>query len=420
LHYRELARLIKKRLADACAECDFSLASLQFQLRTDPRFVHSGRSGCWSLAEWPGVRSATVVELMKEFFHRQQRAATSRQVYDYVRQLRPDDVAPSSVTSYLHSPTDGFVRVSEKEYGLAEWGGRTIKPRQRPVISEQELYSAVKAAFSDGQVFDSLGKLVRAVQQRTGLSSSALYRKLRESPWLKRSREAKQRGYCLELSEFRLSQHAPRTSIRRTVQNCVREYLNEKDGGPVELSVLAAWAISQTRCKKYTFYRYLSGMPGLRKHTASGRVYCSLTQKDAAPESLARQVQEIPLASAREEAERGVRLLDSENVGLGLFQLGRLFEASLRSLLTKYAERGAADVSPDALARLGTMADCALQLGLGEKHTLDFLRQVRNEQAHQGRASAEQRQRLLTQAPYIAGLFLNYIALFTGKEEQIR
>ena len=188
----------------------------------------------------------------------------------------------------------------------------------------------------------------------------------------------------------------------------------------MELRVLAAWAISQTRCKKYTFYRYLSGMPGLRKHTASGRVYCSLTQKDATHESLARQVQEIPLASAREEAERGVRLLDSENVDLGLFQLGRLFEASLRSLLTKYTERSAADVSADALARLGTMIDCALRLGLGEKHTLDFLRQVRNEQAHPGRASAERRQRLLTQAPYIAGLFLNHIALFTGKEEQIR
>ncbi len=72
------------------------------------------------------------------------------------------------------------------------------------------------------------------------------------------------------------------------------------------------------------------------------------------------------------------------------------------------------------LSKLAFMIDCIERNSIiAEKHILTFLRQVRNERAHGVIPSFEERQALMKQAPYLAGLFIHHTVFLNEKRMEL-
>jgi len=77
---------------------------------------------------------------MKEWFYLTKQKATADLVFDYVYSKRPD-VSKRSIDIYLTTNSE-FVRISQSEYELAEWGGKPYKSGRK--IGKQPSYKNTK------------------------------------------------------------------------------------------------------------------------------------------------------------------------------------------------------------------------------------------------------------------------------------
>ena len=99
MHVREILRKMNHRLV-AAGMAKAETNSVVNQMAVDSRFAPIGRSGEWNLSEWERVHSGKIVQVMEEFFHLNQSAATANEIYEYVRSKRPD-ASKNSVASHL-------------------------------------------------------------------------------------------------------------------------------------------------------------------------------------------------------------------------------------------------------------------------------------------------------------------------------
>ena len=141
LLFREITKEINHRMVGISTR-RAPLRSVQAQL-LDERFIPIGRSGLWGLSSWKGVPNRTIVDLMKDCFHRTKSAARPEQVYEYVRSQRPD-ASRRSVESYLTSKTDTFVRVGKSTYELKVWGAKPIRQPRRKASSRAPIRDNVQ------------------------------------------------------------------------------------------------------------------------------------------------------------------------------------------------------------------------------------------------------------------------------------
>jgi hypothetical protein len=152
LHLREMQREINHRQVKKGLPTDASIRNLGNQLAADSRFMSIGRSGIWSLAKWENVHHKTIVELMEEFFHVHQTAASPGEIYEFVSRRR-SDVSKRSVYAYL-SMHKSFVKIGRKLYELSAWGSKpqTNSKRRTKADIEAALIPAVKKIFDEAAV----------------------------------------------------------------------------------------------------------------------------------------------------------------------------------------------------------------------------------------------------------------------------
>lgn len=129
------------------------------------------------------------------------------------------------------------------------------------------------------------------------------------------------------------------------------------------------------------------------------------------------QIAKLPEPAAT-QARDAVEKLTIEEVDIGLFKLGRLFEGTLKEFVKAAEASGAYPVKPVNYDKLAYMIDWAKAQGIIHDPTaLHVLRQTRNDRAHEQSPSLEERHVLLSSAGWIAGMYLDYILFFVEQQK---
>ena len=138
------------------------------------------------------------------------------------------------------------------------------------------------------------------------------------------------------------------------------------------------------------------------------------------PEHVFPQVAKLIDPAVAAEARRGVEKLTVEDVDLGLFLLGKLFENTLKSFMQLAETLGAYSVAPTNYNKLQNMIDWAKSHQIITNSTaLNLLRQERNDRAHGQAPSSDERQIMFNSASWIASIYLDYILLFSEKQQEL-
>jgi len=141
------------------------------------------------------------------------------------------------------------------------------------------------------------------------------------------------------------------------------------------------------------------------------------TQESAPPYPEIAQLNESDL---KDNLLRATRLLTIENVDMGLFQLGKIFEYELKRLILQAEMTGQYQIAKKDKSRLFDMIDCAIREEIvGSKHELTYLRQERNESAHGNIPDQDKREYMIQRAQYLAGLYIHNILQFSKKQQEL-
>lgn len=131
------------------------------------------------------------------------------------------------------------------------------------------------------------------------------------------------------------------------------------------------------------------------------------------------QIRRILNSHWRSECRRGVAMLTVDEVDLGLFVLGRLFDQAMKLLLETARDSGA-PVLEGHLKTLKGRIDWALGEGMfADKSTLQLLKNERNERGHEP-PTREEREASLKFAPFLAGLYIDYLILIESRIQPYR
>jgi len=209
--------------------------------------------------------------------------------------------------------------------------------------------------------------------------------------------------------------------MRDNVQNEVRDFLLQQPENSAPLSVIATYVMKKTGCIKPTFYQYLSEMKNIRKSRNDSITVCKLIDADKASTSLSfEQIDAMSDIELKGNLKRAVNYLNIDNVDLGLFQLGKIFENELRSFLTLAKNKNSFPVSNKDLGRLVDMIDCVKKNDvITQKHHLTLLREHRNERAHGDILNLTECQKLMQYAPFLGDLYIDYIILVSNKRQML-
>jgi hypothetical protein len=138
------------------------------------------------------------------------------------------------------------------------------------------------------------------------------------------------------------------------------------------------------------------------------------------PEHVFPQIAKISDPAVAVEARRGVEKLTVEDVDLGLFLLGKLFENTLKGFMQLAETLGAYAILPSNYSKLQNMIDWTKsQQIIKDSAALHLLRQQRNDRAHGQALSPEERQIMFNSAGWIASIYLDYILLFSEKRQEL-
>jgi len=218
---------------------------------------------------------------------------------------------------------------------------------------------------------------------------------------------------------------AEKVTIRDTVRKEIVNFLQGQPESQAPLTMLAAFIVKKTGCRKGTFYRYLDEMENVKKVTSGKIVICKLITSSTnelinGVQSEYPQIINLNDEELRDNLKRAIKNLNIDNVDLCLFQLGKIFEVELKAFLLKVKDKNIFPVTSGDLDRLASMIDCVERNRvITKKHHLTLLREQRNERAHGHIPNLIERQKLLQYAPFLVDLYLEYIILLNCKRHEI-
>jgi len=308
------------------------------------------------------------------------------------------------------------------QWVLAGWKGYS---KDSILSLIEELFNLRKNAVTLNEVFE----YVVSKRPDASVNSIKIYltnRNLKDDKFIKVSKDK------YELSEWGgkaiSTKVIPKKIVRRlptleqTIQDEILSYLTTRSNQESLVRTLAEHVMQSTGCIRPTFYAYLAKMKNVVKYNGNKNLKCRLIQDQVITSDHLQfpQIKNISDHVLRGNLERAIKNLNLEHVDLGLFSLGRIFEAELKSYLQSARAKKVLAVTSADLEKLASMIDCLERNKvINEKHVLTFLRQDRNERAHGKIPSAEEREQLLQDAPHSAGLFIQYIGMLNRKKLEL-
>ena len=426
LHFSDIAKTINLAELSLGKGKRITVTHLKNQLVADSRFKPIGRSGIWSLSDWNNVITKTITQIMEDSFHEGGKPLSVNEVYQYVIARRPD-ASFSSISVYL-SNTDVFARVDKNQYALIVWGLKSLdKPIRRTADEASSLINAaLKEIFVDKDSI-LLADLIHFIQEKTKLAMMTIRSRVKSS----KSFELKQEGtsnrytvYCLnrDFEQANLHLEPEKELLRDKVQNEITSILQADPNKPITKGDLYFQVKKEVECLRPTFYAYLSNMKGIKQYTENGNSYCLFEcqeQQNSVDIDLA-LLTNCSDSELLNRLKRAINKLNIDEIDLGLFELGRIFENELKNYLVIAKQHSVIQVSRKDLEKLVHMIECVVREKVVSKgYHLHILREERNERAHGKIPNLDERKTILNKAHYVAELYIQNIIFFNDKGHEI-
>jgi hypothetical protein len=418
MHYSAIAREINLLNKESSSFKPVKDRNLTNQLVQDNRFIAIAKSGEWGLSTWEQLSNITIVEAMEQVLHKAGEPMSRQGLAEGVLELRPDASMKSLIT-YLNDLSDKFTRVDKGRYALTSWKMKALPKKNKvAAITDDSFFSAIKQVMTEKNPIP-LPELISFVSEKTGLSVITVRQRITRSSHLKVSDVTGSKYkvvFCSDLN-FELSEdHNKKELLRDKIQNEIRSILFDKPNIPFKKGDLYGEVLKTVQCLRPTFYQYLEKMDDVRQYQDGNSRYAIHDHKESSSKIELNIDQYGVGDNLGSTLIRPLSKLTLDEVDIGLFELGLIFENGLRDYLTKAKEKAAIQVYKKDLERLTDMINCVVREGVVTKgHHLNTLREERNNRAHGKIPNLEERKDLFNKAHYIADLFVKYIALFHKK-----
>lgn len=427
MHGRDIARRANSEAFERGEKLRMDSHNVGSRLSADERFEPIGRSGEWALVEWE-VETDPVRELMKDALHASGEPLSSDQIYQYVSARRP--VRKSAINSYLSYETE-IVRVGKNLFALESWGMQSVSPRvrsprNRTRLSKAKIAEYIELIFLDKEVSEMyVSDLAKILAELGGYPKpQAAYGAINYSPAtsivVRREGNTNRRvavfnpSYRSLLSKKEiLTKDIPLTQL---IQNTVREILRQSPHQTMLLSDLRDKVSRRISCPPASVYTAIAKMGDIQKRKSDSKGKATLCVLDDTGDRFAESVKRITDVALRAEVNRALRMLHVDTVDVALFQLGKLFENTIRHYILAVESNEQIPVTKNDRGRLFDMINWAARNNLiADRSALHYLRMERNDRAHGSIPNLDEREALLATSPQVVEYYLEYIILFLDR-----
>lgn len=414
MHHTDLCREINKRIPPKSPKLD--KRNMVNQMTLDPRFATIGKTGLWTLAEW-GTENRSIISLIEEILHSSGEAMDEKEIYSEIRKLRP--ASEHSIPMLLGSNPEKFRKVAPHLWILTRWGdGANFQ-----LWDKDEIGKFITQFFQQHGVTRIDFKVIReALTNSFGFPERSARGILSHHPAIVIDRpNDRQRIACFQ-SDWRNSgkSHQGGMSVNRRspistkILEAVREKLLAIPTKERPLIEIVKELEKELGVLRPTVYAVVSQSDEVETISIDGSSFkiCRFSGKTR-PDFP--QIKSITNITWRNECERAVEKLTLADVDIGLFLLGRQFDVSMKELLLAAKLRGNPPVADGHIEKLNNRIEWAIKHGfLNDKPTVNLLRNERNERAHGHGPSENERVAIMKSAPFLAGLYLDYIVIIDG------
>jgi hypothetical protein len=415
MHHRDLLRDIKCQLAPP--KRIRRKENLVNQMIGDARIQPIGKTGQWALAEW-GLETRSLVEIVEEVLGTAGEALHIDDLTERVLKFRPG--AEVSIAMLLGLHPERFRKVAPRIYALTAWGDGA---RRSEWPQKDDIASFVASFFkSRGVAWVDFGDLQAAFSEKTGLSARSARGILAHHPAVHVERPD---------HHMRIASYQPNwsnlPSRRRTrtaplqmdfIVDAAKAKLLNAPTGERPLVEMVKELESELGIGRPNIYAAIDQSEDLEKIAVEKSVFkiCRLIGRSFTNFP---QLVELRSREWRGECERAVARLTLEDVDVGLFLLGRLFDQAMRYLLESARDRAKMPVLEGHFKRLQNRIDWALSNGIFQDGaTLNLLKNERNQRGHQP-PTTEERRAIMKFAPFLAGLYIDYLIMIEKRVQQM-
>ncbi|MDZ7790395.1 MAG: sigma factor-like helix-turn-helix DNA-binding protein [Xanthomonadales bacterium] len=230
MHRDEIAREVNRYRAGKRGMAPSSAPNVSSRMGGDARFVCSGKSGFWGLAEWNRGGDMTIVEAMQKALHGAGRALKMDELVSRTQKLRPD-AARNSIVTYSGQESE-FVRVQGGAVALAVWN----LPDQLPARDCSRLqtgdFLAAVDLVRDGRTEVPLAELVKQLADLLDKAEVTVRQSLHKVDGVEILAVPGGRGKLVRFSEavpLKLVRHR-KTLKREVMQRAIRKCMREAGG----------------------------------------------------------------------------------------------------------------------------------------------------------------------------------------------
>ena len=367
---------------------------------------------------------------MEDSLHAVGEPLSSQAIYVFVIARRP--VKETAITSYL-SYDRRFVRVGTDLFALSDWGMTSVAST-RPssterVFSKAKLCEYIELVFLGSETnkmfVSDLSQEISTLESSS--SPQSIYSSIIRSPAVKiideldgkRKRKSAifEPKYQSRLTKLEiLTKDIP---VRELIQNTVRKILEDQPEKKLELVTIRNLVSSETHCPPASVYSAIEEMDDIEKEkNDSNQMVCKLQESTEKYTELVSRVDDEKLAT---EINRALSLANIESIDLALFQLGKIFEFTLKRFMQEIQREGVIPVTSKDLQKLYLMIKWAGENGVITDDTaLHYLRFERNDRGHGAPPGIDERQALLNNAPTLIPFYLDYIVLLEHRRVKLK
>ena len=398
------------------------------RLSNDVRFTSIGRNGGWILSEWQNYSTENVLDLMEDSLHAVGEPLSSKSIYDFVIARRP--VEETAITSYL-SYDRRFVRVGTDLFALTDWGMTSVvSPRSSSVrvFSKAKLCEYIELVFLSNEMNEifvtDLAQEISTLEP--SVSPQAIYNSIIKSPAVKilNQQDGKRKrklaifepNYRSQLTKLEiLTKDIP---VRKLIQNTVRRILEDQPEQQLELVTIRNLVSTETHCPPASVYSAIENMDDVEKEkNDSNQIVCRLKTSTKIYDEQVSMIDDKKMVT---EINRALSLVNIESIDLALFQLGKIFEYTLKRYMQEIQKKNLLPVTSNDMKKLFNMVQWAGKNDVIIDNTaLQYLRIERNDRGHGAPPEKDERQALLSNAPTLIQFYLDYIVLLEKRRAKI-